>query len=123
MSTTMINPPSIIENSNTKKLDNLKLTKTKTTTIEETLDNLSPSPVLPSGHSEITLPDYERIKVVGQGSFGVAILYRKLKDDSTIVLKQIHLSDLTKSEKEMAMNEVDVFSKLHHPNIIWYSIY
>lgn len=119
MSTTMIDPPSILEKSNTKKLDNLKLTKTKTTTIEETLENLTPSPVLASGHSEITLPDYERIKVVGQGSFGVAILYRKLKDNSTIVLKQIHLSDLTKSEKEMAMNEVDVFSKLHHPNIIW----
>lgn len=119
MSTTMIETPPINESSNTKKLENLKLTKTKTTTIEETLENLSPSPVLLAGHSEVTLPDYERIKVVGQGSFGVAILYRKLQDDSAIVLKQIHLSDLTKSEKEMAMNEVDVFSKLHHPNIIW----
>lgn len=23
-------------------------------------------------------------------------------------------------EKELAMNEVEVFSKLHHPNIIWW---
>ena len=53
------------------------------------------------------------------GSFGVAVLYKKTTDQSLVVLKQILLSDLTKSEKELAMNEVDVFSKLHHPNIIW----
>lgn len=72
----------------------------------------------------VELPEYERsfkyIKTVGRGSFGVANLYRRLNDDIQVVLKQINLMDLTKSEREMAMNEVDVFSKLHHPNIISY---
>lgn len=53
------------------------------------------------------------------GSFGVAILYVKKTNQSNVVLKQINLMNLTKMEKELAMNEVEVFSKLHHPNIIW----
>lgn len=55
-----------------------------------------------------------------KGSFGVAILYIKRSNKSQVVLKQINLINLTKMEKELAMNEVEVFSKLHHPNIIWY---
>jgi len=53
-----------------------------------------------------------------QGSFGIAILYRRKPDDHCIVFKQINLNDLTPAERDLAMNEVDVFSKLHHPNII-----
>ena len=72
----------------------------------------------------VDLPEYERsfkyIKTVGRGSFGVACLYRRVNDDIQVVLKQINLMELTKTEKELAMNEVDVFSKLHHPNIISY---
>lgn len=72
----------------------------------------------------VELPDYDRafkfIKTVGRGSFGVACLYKRINDDIQVVLKQINLMELTKSEKEMAMNEVEVFSKLHHPNIISY---
>lgn len=90
--------------------------------------------------NQMTLPDYDRIKTVGQGnifrhilylntfrnkkkissgSFGVAVLYRRKNDQSLVVLKQINLSNLTNAEKELAMNEAEVFSKLHHPNIIW----
>lgn len=72
----------------------------------------------------VDLPEYERsfkyIKTVGRGSFGVACLYKRINDDIQVVLKQINLMELTRNEKELAMNEVDVFSKLHHPNIISY---
>lgn len=72
----------------------------------------------------VDLPDYERsfkfIKTVGRGSFGVACLYQRLNDEIYVVLKQINLMELTRAEKDMAMNEVEVFSKLHHPNIIKY---
>lgn len=66
------------------------------------------------------LSNYEKLKVVGQGSFGIAVLYRRKADNHHIVFKQINLSDLTPSERDLAMNEVEVFSKLHHPNIIRY---
>lgn len=69
---------------------------------------------------EITVANYERVKVVGQGSFGVAVLYKRLPKEDLVVLKQIRMADLNASEREMALNEVEVFSKLHHPNIISY---
>lgn len=72
---------------------------------------------------DIELPEYEKVKVVGRGSFGVAILYIRKSNQCYVVLKQIHLINLTKMEKELAMNEVEVFSKLHHPNIIWLVVY
>ncbi|KAH8337627.1 hypothetical protein KR074_000850 [Drosophila pseudoananassae] len=66
------------------------------------------------------LANYEKVRVVGQGSFGIAILYRRKSDGHQIVFKQINLSELTPPGRDLAMNEVDVFSKLHHPNIVSY---
>ncbi|XP_068153603.1 serine/threonine-protein kinase Nek8 [Drosophila tropicalis] len=66
------------------------------------------------------LTNYEKIRIVGQGSFGIAILYRRKSDGHHIVFKQINLGDLTPPGRDLAMNEVDVFSKLHHPNIVSY---
>ena len=72
----------------------------------------------------VELPErsFKYVKTVGRGSFGIACLYKRLNDgiSKLVVLKQINLMELLKSEKELAMNEVDVFSKLHHPNIISY---
>ncbi|XP_011208179.2 serine/threonine-protein kinase Nek8 isoform X1 [Bactrocera dorsalis] len=81
---------------------------------------LIPKALDSSNINRIGLSNYEKIKVVGQGSFGVAILYRRKFDNHHIVFKQINLADLTPSERDLAMNEVEVFSKLHHPNIISY---
>uniref|UniRef100_A0A1B0DJM5 non-specific serine/threonine protein kinase n=1 Tax=Phlebotomus papatasi TaxID=29031 RepID=A0A1B0DJM5_PHLPP len=69
---------------------------------------------------EVILPEFERLKVVGRGSFGIAVLYRRRSDKTLVVLKQVKLSELSTEERAMAMNEVEVFSKLHHPNIISY---
>uniref|UniRef100_A0A182S5W2 non-specific serine/threonine protein kinase n=1 Tax=Anopheles maculatus TaxID=74869 RepID=A0A182S5W2_9DIPT len=68
----------------------------------------------------LDLTGYRKIRSVGQGSFGTAILYERQSDGQQVVMKQIALSNLAKPEREMAMNEVEVFSKLHHPNIIAY---
>lgn len=102
---------------------------------EETLDSAEADVIIiNAGSSEKTaqntqkslgiagteLSNYEKIKVVGQGSFGIAVLYRRKNDNHQVVFKQINLNDLTPSERDLAMNEVEVFSKLHHPNIIRY---
>ncbi|XP_049542781.1 serine/threonine-protein kinase Nek8 [Anopheles darlingi] len=78
----------------------------------------SVEPAEQRNHLEIT--GYRWLRVVGQGSFGVAFLYERQSDGQQVVMKQVALGELTASEREMAMNEVDVFSKLHHPNIIAY---
>lgn len=64
------------------------------------------------------LSDYDKIKIVGQGSFGIAVLYKCKADQRHVVFKQINLNNLSEAEQDLAMNEVEVFSKLHHPNII-----
>jgi hypothetical protein len=45
--------------------------------------------------------DYERIRVVGKGSFGMAVLYRRKEDDSFVILKEINLHELNHSEREV----------------------
>jgi hypothetical protein len=37
---------------------------------------------------------YERIRVVGKGSFGNAILYRRKDDDSLVILKEINMHEV-----------------------------
>ncbi|BES95101.1 NIMA-related kinase [Nesidiocoris tenuis] len=63
---------------------------------------------------------YEKIRTVGKGAFGTAVLYRRLSDSKMIVLKEINMGDLSAAERQMALNEVEVLSVLHHPNIISY---
>eukprot|EP01137_Pigoraptor_chileana_P022953 Opistho-2@7175 len=66
------------------------------------------------------MDQFEKIRVVGKGAYGAAVLYRKRDDDSLVILKEINMHDLNASERQMALNEVDVLSILDHPNIISY---
>ncbi|KAI1708403.1 protein kinase domain-containing protein [Ditylenchus destructor] len=70
--------------------------------------------------SQQTSSGYERIRVVGKGSFGMAILYRRKDDDSLVILKEVNLHDLSPSERQLAMNEVSLLSRMDHPHIISY---
>lgn len=54
------------------------------------------------------------------GSFGLAILYRRRDDDSLVILKEINLHELSSNERQLALNEVYLLSRLHHPYIISY---
>ncbi|XP_033116880.1 uncharacterized protein LOC117116878 isoform X2 [Anneissia japonica] len=67
-----------------------------------------------------TLAGFEKIRTVGKGAYGAAVLYRKKDDDSLVILKEINMHDLTAAERQMALNEVRVLSMLDHPNIISY---
>lgn len=49
---------------------------------------------------------FEKIRTVGKGAYGAAILYRKKDDDSLVILKEVNLMDLSKAERSLAMNEV-----------------
>jgi NIMA (never in mitosis gene a)-related kinase len=63
-------------------------------------------------------PLYQLYASVPIGAFGTAVLYRKVADDKLIVMKEVNMIDLTASERQMALNEVQVLSSLDHPNII-----
>ena len=53
-----------------------------------------------------TMALFERIRPVGKGAYGTAVLYRKKDDDSLVVLKEINIMELSKEERGQAMNEV-----------------
>uniref|UniRef100_A0A914WAL0 non-specific serine/threonine protein kinase n=1 Tax=Plectus sambesii TaxID=2011161 RepID=A0A914WAL0_9BILA len=67
-----------------------------------------------------TTAGYEKIRVVGKGAFGAAILYRRKDDDSLVILKEINMHDLSGLERQLALNEVSVLSQLDHPHIVSY---
>lgn len=62
-----------------------------------------------SDAGERRLEGYEKIRTVG-----------KVADDTLVVIKEVNMIDLTASERQMALNEVQVLSSLDHPNIISY---
>ncbi|XP_054159711.1 serine/threonine-protein kinase Nek8-like [Oppia nitens] len=69
---------------------------------------------------QLNWDNYERIRFVGKGAFGTAVLYRKRSDDMLVVLKEINMNDLNATERQLAINEVKVLSILNNPNIISY---
>ena len=44
----------------------------------------------------------------------------RLSDRKQVIIKQIPVEQITKDERQAALNEVKVLSMLHHPNIILY---
>ena len=42
------------------------------------------------------------------GAFGTAVLYRKKSDDSRVVIKEINMLELSRPERQLALNEVSL---------------
>lgn len=63
---------------------------------------------------------YRRIKSIGKGSFGEAVLVRSKKDGKRYVAKTIDSTSMTSKEKRDVRNEIRILSAVEHPNIIRY---
>ncbi|XP_042896112.2 probable serine/threonine-protein kinase nek3 [Parasteatoda tepidariorum] len=66
------------------------------------------------------MEDFKIIKTLGEGSFGSAFLVEDIVSKKYYVIKKISLSNLSENEKALALKEVEVLSKMKHPNIITY---
>lgn len=60
---------------------------------------------------------YELKKVVGQGSFGKALLCVRRKDNRKCIIKEICLKKMSKKEAKQTEQEGSILAKLNHPNI------
>ena len=67
-----------------------------------------------------SLEMFEKIRTVGRGTFGAAVLYRRKEDNMFVVLKEISMIGLQEKEKGLVRTEVSILSMLEHPNIITY---
>ncbi|CUG91988.1 protein kinase, putative [Bodo saltans] len=63
---------------------------------------------------------YVKIKALGKGSFGSAILIRRKSDGELLVVKEVNLTKMSSKEREEARNECKVLQSLRHPNIVRY---
>jgi NIMA (never in mitosis gene a)-related kinase len=63
---------------------------------------------------------YKKVKVVGKGSFGYAVLVQNSTDRKLYVMKIIDVSRMERKQKEDALNEVVVLKSLRHPFIVSY---
>lgn len=71
-------------------------------------------------NSQLTLNDFIVQKVIGEGSYGRAVLCKQISNNKLVVIKEISLKKLTEQEQRDAWKETKVLSLLHHPNIIAY---
>ena len=63
---------------------------------------------------------FERVKCIGKGSYGEALLVRQRVDGKFMVIKRIPVAKLTAKEREAVINEAQLLSGLDHCNIIGY---
>ncbi|CAM9782650.1 unnamed protein product, partial [Ectocarpus fasciculatus] len=63
---------------------------------------------------------YERIKVLGVGSFGKVYLMRHRQQRRLVCAKIIKIKNIPRKEREACRTEVDLMRRLHHPNIVGY---
>jgi NIMA (never in mitosis gene a)-related kinase len=63
---------------------------------------------------------YKKVKIVGKGSFGYAMLVQTISDRKLYVMKVIDVSKMDRKQKEEALNEVHVLKAMRHPYIVTY---
>ena len=63
---------------------------------------------------------YERVRVLGRGAHGTAVLLRHRSSSDAVVSKELDLSRLTPHDLQAIENEVRILSSLSHENIIAY---
>jgi NIMA (never in mitosis gene a)-related kinase len=64
------------------------------------------------------MESFQRIKVIGKGAFGAAILVKR--DGKNYVVKEVMLEGLSAREKLEAQNEAKLLRQLDHPYIVKY---
>lgn len=69
-------------------------------------------------HSCSAMDKYEVKKIVGEGSYGKALLCGRKVDRKLCIIKQISIGKLSKKEQKMTQQEADLLKNLHHPNIV-----
>ena len=74
--------------------------------------------LLTSGGANNPYYDYHKIKLLGQGSFGVVYLVKNKKLNTNYAMKIIEKSAGDEEKEEEIMNEINILRKLDHPNIL-----
>lgn len=66
------------------------------------------------------MDNYTRVRKIGEGSYGRALLVKGRQDGRQYVIKVINLVKMDRRGREEARREVKVLSQMKHPNIVTY---
>ncbi len=66
------------------------------------------------------MDSYNKIRVIGKGSYGEVWLVKHKRDKKQYVLKKMELKNASKRERRAAELEAKLLAKLKHPNIVSY---
>ena len=64
------------------------------------------------------MENYEKIKSIGKGNYGKAVLCKNRKDNLLYVLKSIDISEMSEDQINSALFEVELLKSFKHPYII-----
>jgi NIMA (never in mitosis gene a)-related kinase len=70
--------------------------------------------------SELFRSKYRKIKMVGKGSFGEAVLVRSREDGKRYISKAIDTAAMSPKELRDVQREIEILAKVNHPNIVRY---
>eukprot|EP01063_Lacrimia_lanifica_P008003 TRINITY_DN1513_c1_g1_i1.p1 TRINITY_DN1513_c1_g1~~TRINITY_DN1513_c1_g1_i1.p1 ORF type:complete len:697 (+),score=307.37 TRINITY_DN1513_c1_g1_i1:123-2213(+) len=63
---------------------------------------------------------YQRLRVIGKGSYGQATVVKRKSDGVQLVAKEVKLQGLNAEERKEARAECALLARLQHPNIVQY---
>jgi serine/threonine protein kinase len=63
---------------------------------------------------------YRKVKIVGKGSFGYAVLVESKKSKRQYIMKIIDISKMDEKQIEEALNEVQLLKIMRYPYVVTY---
>ena len=66
------------------------------------------------------MQNYQRVSVLGEGSFGKVYLMRHRVERKLLCVKVIRVKNIPRKEREAVRTEVELLRRLNHPNIVGY---
>jgi NIMA (never in mitosis gene a)-related kinase len=67
-----------------------------------------------------TLKDFELLKQIGKGSFGVVYRVKRKRDGQIYAMKCINISKMDKKSIENCLTEIRILCSVSHPNVVGY---
>ena len=76
--------------------------------------------MLHAKHPQLAKHNYEKIRIVGRGTFGTVWLVRHHATGKQFIRKEVSMANMPRHEQKATMQEVEVLKRLQHPHIVAY---
>ena len=74
--------------------------------------------MLHAKHPQLAKHNYEKIRIVGRGTFGTVWLVRHHATGKQFIRKEVSMANMPRHEQKATMQEVEVLKRLQHPHVV-----